>query len=113
MCEYVMLHDKAMYKTKEKIEELTSDVKSLKKVIDDLTKRLAFLEQQQKTPQKSSKWRKQRSRWIVSSRKISYEDDRVKIRFYLLETELMYDALYSAEKTILSLWKIFFYLFYY
>ena len=62
MCEYVMLHDKAMYKTKEKIEELTSDVKSLKKDIDDLTKRLVFLEQQQKTPQKSPKGRKQRSR---------------------------------------------------
>ena len=62
MCEYVMLHDKAMYKTKEKNEELTSDVKSLKKDIDDLTKRLVFLEQQQKTPQKSPKGRKQRSR---------------------------------------------------
>ena len=69
MCEYVMLHDKAMYKTNEKIEELVkenkmlkSEVESLKKDNDDLTKRLVFLEQQQKTPQKSPKGRKQGSR---------------------------------------------------
>tara|TARA_B110001469_G_scaffold119498_1_gene127134 strand:+ start:621 stop:884 length:264 start_codon:yes stop_codon:yes gene_type:complete len=63
ICDYVMLHDKAMYKTNEKIDELTSNVKYLREANIVLIERLVFLEQQPNTPsQKSSKEGKQRSR---------------------------------------------------
>lgn len=55
--EYVMLHDNAMYKTNEKIEELVtenkmlkSEVETLKSEFDGLIKRLVYLEQKPETP---------------------------------------------------------------
>ena len=73
--EYVMLHDKAMYKTNEKIEELVtenkmlkSEVKTLKSAVktlskgnDDLLKRVVFIEQPETPLPKPSKGGKHRS----------------------------------------------------
>ena len=47
---YVMLHDNAMYKTNEKIEELVTENKMLKSEVNGLKKRLVNLEQPPETP---------------------------------------------------------------